>query len=70
MVGVTRFELATSCSQSTRATNCATPRKGQIDNLFENTEKVKRFIRKISGFAADCKVSESQDKKLLLKERL
>ncbi len=26
MVGETRLELATSCSQSTRATNCATPR--------------------------------------------
>ena len=29
MVGVARLELAASCSQSRRATNCATPRKNE-----------------------------------------
>ena len=31
MVGVGRLELPASCSQSTRASNCATPRKFRYD---------------------------------------
>ena len=33
MVGVTGFEPAASCSQSRRATNCATPRKKQQQQM-------------------------------------
>ena len=34
MVGVARLELAASCSQSRRATNCATPRYNPIHFCF------------------------------------
>ena len=33
MVGAARFELATSCSQSKRATNCAMPRCNDITTV-------------------------------------
>ena len=37
MVGVTGFEPAASCSQSRRATNCATPRFFAVDATANNT---------------------------------
>ena len=54
LVGMTGFEPATSCSQSTRATNCATSRKISKDIIHLKLEKVNRknkFLQKLQKTA-------------------
>ena len=56
LVEVTRLELATPCSQSTYATNCATPRYGGYYICFDVQLQIKDPHRIDAGliFPCDC----------------
>ena len=67
MVGVTGLEPATSCSQSTRATNCATPRLKEMGlyekgSLLSTPLKVRIAVtyEKIENFKKDAEIAEKQ----------
>ena len=52
MVGAARFELATFCSQSRRATNCAMPRQKQYKIILFSKKKSIWFVFLMYFFAA------------------
>ena len=51
LVGMTGFEPATSCSQSKRATNCATSRKNEIYCKILKNNRVHEMISRVSEYS-------------------
>ena len=67
LVGVTGFEPATSCSQSKRATNCATPRKLTQTHAGNSNIELKTYCLRQQTSKLAKKLASKQNQLPLLK---